>query len=160
MKTLLVVLLFSFGTLLSQELPSVSLENLDNETVNTTDLIQNTSKPVVFTFWATWCIPCLNELAAIHQVYDRWKATYEFDFYAVSTDDDRTVKKVKSLVNGKNWDFSILLDTNQAFKRKLNTNAIPYLIVVKDGKIIYKKSGFVKGDEQKIETMLAENQHP
>lgn len=158
MKHLLLLLLFSFGPIMAQEIPAVTLENIDNETVTTTELLKDNSKPIVFVFWATWCVPCLNELSSIHQVYDDWTKNYKFDFYAVATDDDRTVKKVTSVVNGKSWDYSILLDTNQNFKRKLNINSIPYLIVVKQGKIIYTKSGFVKGDEKKIEAIIAANQ--
>jgi thioredoxin-like negative regulator of GroEL len=50
------------------------------------------------------------------------------------------------------------LDTNQDFKRKLNINSIPYLLIVKNGKIIYNKTGFVKGDEAKIEKVIADHQ--
>ena len=32
------------------------------------------------------------------------------------------------------------------------------LLVAQNGKIIYKKTGFVKGDELKIEKIIAENQ--
>ncbi len=156
MRKFIVVFLFTSWISSAQKLPVVDLENLDGETISSTTF--NSEKPVVITFWATWCVPCLNELSFVNEVYDEWQEKYQFDFYAISIDDDRTVRKVAPLVNGKNWPFKVLIDTNQDFKRMLNINAIPYLVIVKNGTIIYTKNGFVKGDETKIEDIISKNQ--
>jgi thiol-disulfide isomerase/thioredoxin len=156
MRKFIVVFLFTSWISSAQKLPVVDLENLDGETVSSTTF--NSEKPVVITFWATWCVPCLNELSFVNEVYEEWQEKYQFDFYAISIDDDRTVRKVAPLVNGKNWPFKVLIDTNQDFKRMLNINAIPYLVIVKNGTIIYTKNGFVKGDEAKIEDVISKNQ--
>ena len=159
MKNLLLIILLLFCTTnYAQEIPNAELENTDGGIITTKSILQKNDKPIVMTFWATWCIPCLTELSSINEHFESWKEKYQFDLYAISVDDDRTVKKVPTLVAGKGWDFQILLDTNQDFKRKLNINSIPYLIVIKNGKIIFKKTGFVKGDELKIEKIIAENQ--
>ncbi len=142
----------------SQEIPNVELENSDGGLTATDSILQIKDKPIIMTFWATWCIPCLTELSSINENFESWNEKYQFELYAISVDDDRTVKKVPTLVAGKGWPYKILLDTNQDLKRKLNINSIPYLIVIKNGKIIYKKTGFVKGDELKIEKVIAENQ--
>lgn len=159
MKNLFLVLalLLSINNF-SQEIPNVELENSNGGISTTESILQITDKPIIMTFWATWCIPCLTELSSINENFETWEEKYQFELYAISVDDDRTVKKVPTLVAGKGWDFQILLDTNQDFKRKLNINSIPYLIVIKNGKIIFKKTGFVKGDELKIEKVIAENQ--
>ena len=157
-KLLTTIVLLIFINNYAQEIPNVELENNDGGITSTETILQTTEKPIIMTFWATWCIPCLTELSSINENYESWKEKYQFELYAISVDDDRTVKKVPTIVAGKGWPYKILLDTNQDFKRKLNINSIPYLIVVKDGKIIYKKTGFVKGDELKIEKVIAENQ--
>ncbi len=157
-NTLLILVLLLCAKTHAQEIPIAQLETIDGDIVSTQILAEQSSKPTVIAFWATWCVPCLTELSAVNERMESWKAQYQFEFYAVAVDDDRTAKKVASLQAGKGWDFNILLDTNQDFKRKLNINSIPYLIVVKNGKIIFSKSGFVKGDEAKIETVIAENQ--
>lgn len=156
MRKFIAVFLFTSWISSAQKLPVADLENLDGEMVSSTTF--NSEKPIVLTFWATWCVPCLNELSFINEVYDEWQEKYQFDFYAISIDDDRTVRKVAPLVNGKNWPFKVLIDTNQDFKRMLNINAIPYLVIVKNGTIIYTKNGFVKGDETKIEDIISKNQ--
>lgn len=158
MKKLILLFLFVSANNFAQEIPVTDLETIDGETISSQILTQKLDKPLVITFWATWCIPCLTELSAIHEVYDTWKEKYKFDLYAIAVDDDRTAKKIPSLIAGKGWNYEVLLDRNQDFKRKLNINSIPYLIVIKNGKIIFKKTGFVKGDELKIEQVLAENQ--
>lgn len=154
----LFLLLVLCANLNAQELPIATIETLDGTSFSTQTIVEQSSKPIVLSFFATWCIPCLTELSSINENLDLWKKEYQFDLYAISVDDDRTAKKVPFLKAGKGWDFSILLDTNQDLKRRLNINSIPYLLVVKNGKIIFTKTGFVKGDETKIEKVLAENQ--
>lgn len=157
-KSLLILVLLLCAKTNAQEIPLAQLETIDGETVSTQILAEKINKPIVVTFWATWCIPCLTELSAINERLESWKEKFQFDIYAISVDDDRTAKKISSLQAGKGWEFKILLDTNQDFKRKMNINSIPYLIVVKNGKIIFTKTGFVKGDEAKIEKVISENQ--
>ncbi|WP_291089102.1 TlpA disulfide reductase family protein [Flavobacterium sp. BFFFF1] len=157
-KILLLLVLLLSAKITAQEIPLAQLETIDGETVSTQILAEQGAKPIVITFWATWCIPCLTELSAVNERLESWKEKYQFDLYAVSVDDDRTARKVAALQAGKGWDFKVLLDTNQDFKRKLNINSIPYLIVVKEGKIIFTKTGFVKGDEARIEKVISENQ--
>ncbi len=158
MKKIVVILMLLAAKNYGQEIPVSDLETIDGETVSSQIIAQETNKPIVVTFWATWCIPCLTELSTINETFETWKEKYTFDMYAIAVDDDRTAKKIPSLLAGKGWTFNVLLDTNQDLKRKLNINSIPYLLVVKNGKIIFKKTGFVKGDELKIEKIIAENQ--
>lgn len=158
MKKIFLLFLLISTSNFAQEIPISDLEKIDGTTISSEIISKESTKPIVVAFWATWCIPCLTELSAINESIETWKEKYQFDLYAVAVDDDRTAKKIPGLLAGKGWDFNVLLDTNQDFKRKLNINSIPYLIVVKDNKIVFKKTGFVKGDELKIEQVIAENQ--
>lgn len=142
----------------AQQLPAVKLYDLEGNTFNTAQLSETGKKPVVLAFWATWCIPCINELSVINDVQADWRKTVQFDFYAIAEDDSRTVKRVQPLVNGKSWDFTVLLDKNQDLKRELNLMNVPYTLVIKNGKIIYRHAGYVTGDEVLLLKAIKENQ--
>jgi thiol-disulfide isomerase/thioredoxin len=144
--------------LYAQEIPNIKLSTLDGASFQTKQFNEAGNKPVVLSFWATWCIPCLNELTAINDNLDSWKAAAVFEFYAISEDDSRTSKRVQPLVKGKDWNFTVLLDKNQDLKRELNLANIPYTIIVKNGKIIYRHLGYVAGNEQELYKIIKENQ--
>ena len=148
-RLLLIGFLMVFGTVFSQsQLPSIPLKTLDGKTIYTQEL--NTSDPIVISLWATWCAPCKNELDAISEVYEDWQEETRTKLYAVSVDDARTVKRVKPLVYGKDWDFEFLLDTNNDFKRALGAVTIPLTLVVKDGRIVYRHRGYTPGSEDEL----------
>ena len=70
--------------------------------------------------------------------------------YAISVDDSRTVKRVKPLINGKDWDYEVLFDTNNDLKRALGSSTIPLTLIIKNGKIVYRHSGYVPGFEDDL----------
>jgi len=155
MKHLTILLLFVFSMANAQkELPNLTLKSVDGKAINIKTDYAEADKLYVFSFWATWCGPCLNELEAISEDYDTWTKELNVELIAVSTDDARTQKRVKPLVNGKNWPFSVILDSNQDFKRALAIVDIPYTIVVKNGKIAHIQSGYMQGGEKELFTIL------
>ncbi|PZD77248.1 TlpA disulfide reductase family protein [Mesonia sp. K7] len=145
-----------FLTVNAQDIPNISLENLEGSTVHLQNVSKN-DKLTVITFWATWCVPCLKELDAINDVYSDWQEETGVELYAVSVDDARTVKRVRPLVNGKAWDYHILLDTNHEFKRALGVSFPPFTMVVKNNKVVYSHSGYVPGAEDELYEALLEN---
>lgn len=151
MKKIIVFTFFliSFHAFSQDELPNVNVTTLEGATIS----LQKASKsdgPVVISLWATWCVPCLKELDAISDVYDDWKEETNVTLLAISVDDSRTVKRVKPLINGKGWDYTILLDTNNDVKRALGAATVPLTVLVKDGKIVYRHSGYSPGAENEL----------
>ena len=148
-KIALFLLVFGNIVYSQQDFPFVDLKTLESETINTSSFNEE-NKLYVFSFWATWCAPCIQELEAINEVYEDWKSQVNVELIAVSTDDSRTQKRVKPLVNGKGWEYKVLLDTNQDLKRKLSIANIPYLVVVKNGKIVFIQNGHTPGAEEEL----------
>lgn len=150
MKQIFLFLFFAVNfSYAQQDFPSVDLRSLENEIVSTSSLNEK-DKLYIFSFWATWCAPCIQELEAISEVYEDWQTEINVELIAVSTDDSRTQKRVKPLVNGKGWNYKILLDTNQDLKRKLSIANIPYLVIVKNGKIVFIQNGHTPGAEDEL----------
>ncbi len=149
-KTIVFILAFFISFLFYSQtaLPDIQLKNIDGKTVSILELSKD--KVIVFDFWATWCVPCINELDAISDEYEDLQDEFNFELIAVSIDDARTKSRVKPMINGKGWDYEILLDSNQKLKRALNISSVPYVIIMKNGKVVYTHSGYTPGAEQEL----------
>lgn len=137
-------------------MPNIELNTISGESVNLTSDFSEVDKLYVFSFWATWCAPCINELEAIHKKYATWKETLNIEIIAVSIDDSKTQKRVKPFLNGKGWTYKVLLDANQELKRALSIVNVPYTIVVKNNKIVYISNGYSQGAEEELYSKLKE----
>ena len=152
----ILLLFIAFSMTAQNNVPNTYLETMDGDRTNIQTLT-DTDHVTVLSFWATWCMPCLKELDAISEVYSTWQEETNVELIAISTDDPRTQKRVKPLVNGKSWDYTVLLDTNQDLKRSFNITSIPHTIVVKNNKVIYRHSGYMPGAENELYEIIKEH---
>jgi len=136
---------FSFA----QELPSLTLKDLDGNNTDLNKLVEG-ENVYIFSFWATWCVPCINELDAISEVYEDWQDETKVRLIAIATDDTRTKKRIRPMVNGKGWEYLVLYDDNQDLKRALNITTLPHTLVLKNQKIILRRTGYNPGVEDEL----------
>lgn len=137
-------------------MPNIELNAISGESVNLSTDFNEVDKLYVFSFWATWCAPCINELEAMHKKYATWKESLNVEIIAVSIDDSKTQKRVKPFLKGKGWTYNVLLDSNQELKRALSIVNVPYTIVVKNSKIVYVSNGYSQGSEEELFNKLKE----
>lgn len=145
-----IALLFVLMAVMAQ-VPSVNVENGKGEVINTTSLVDGKT-PMIISFWATTCKPCIRELDAINDAYPDWIEEADFRVVAVSTDDSRFSSQARALVEGHGWsDFTVLYDKNQALMRAMNVTLTPQVFVVdKNGKIVYSHTGYSPGNEEEL----------
>jgi cytochrome c biogenesis protein CcmG, thiol:disulfide interchange protein DsbE len=137
------------GTIImkARQLPNVDIKDVKGNPFNTSQ-ISNDGKPIIISFWATWCKPCIKELTTIHDVYSEWQEETGVKLYAVSIDDSRSSSLVAPMVNGKAWDYIVLLDQNGDFKRAMNVGPVPQTFVVNGkGEIVWQHTSFSEGAE-------------
>ena len=137
-------------SLAQNSLPDTRIKSLQGNEVLFSSFGNTGDTAVIISFWATWCIPCIQELNTIHDQYENRQKETPFRFIAISIDDARTMQKVKPFVAGKGWPYEIYLDVNSDLKRALNIIDVPHILIIKNGKIVYQHNGYVNGNEEEL----------
>lgn len=146
----------SFG----KGLPSVRLQDTDHRNVDTAELSTD-GKPMVISFFALWCKPCLRELAALAEVYDEWQAETGVKIVAVSVDDARSSGRVPAEVKARGFGWVTLLDPNSEFRRAMGVNDIPHTFLLDGaGNIVWQHTSYADGDEQELYRKIREIASP
>jgi cytochrome c biogenesis protein CcmG, thiol:disulfide interchange protein DsbE len=143
--------------------PEFKLENIDGKYIELSKEIG--SGPILISFWATWCKPCIEELSQYKTIFKEYESK-GVKVIAISTDNEKTTAKVRPLVKSKAFPFTILLDPNSEVARKFYVPSVPYVVILdKLGNIAYTHLGYMKGDEikirEKLDELLIQNvEHP
>lgn len=146
------ILIISVATAADKPLPEVKLRDLKNSAQSTTELIEG--KITLINFWATYCVPCRKEMKHLNRINESYQKQ-GVQVIGVSIDDSRTVGRVKSIVKSQKINYTILLDTEKILYKNFNTNAMPFSILVNaDGQIIWEHTGYIPGDEVKMEEAI------
>jgi len=131
-------------------LPVENVKSLDGKIVSTSTF-QNDGNPIIISFWATWCKPCVYELNTIAEVYEDWQEETGVKLIAISVDNSRTSGGVMPMVNGKDWDYEVYLDENGDFKRAMGVNVVPHTFLIDgDGNVVWQHTSFTEGSELEL----------
>ncbi len=99
--------------------PDFSLETLDGETVNLSDL---RGQAVLVNFWATWCPPCRAEMPAIQQLYEQYQ---DQGFTVLAVDLQESEAQVTAFAEQMGLTFPILIDPNGQVFSRYQVRALP-----------------------------------
>lgn len=125
------------------------LNDLDGNSVKLSQLLEK--GPVMLSFWALWCVPCKEEMKNLSEISKKYQDS-GFVYAAVNNDDTKSVGKVKSYIESKNYKFIVLLDTDKKVFDTFGGQNLPFSILInKKGDIVKTYAGFVQGDESKLE---------
>ena len=131
-------------------LPSVDIKTTDGRNFNTSS-IENDGNPIIVSFWATWCKPCVKELNTIADEYEDWQDETNVKLVAISIDDARNAQKVAPFVNGKGWEYDVYIDSNGDLKRAMNVNSVPHTFLLNgNNEVVYSHNSYSPGDEEEL----------
>ena|SRR5579859_3058504 len=95
---------------------------LVSETGRRVSLEQFRGRPVLISFFATWCVPCRQELPMISRVYK----TKSHRFAVLAVDDyGESAGDIAQFTRSLHLSFAPLVDPGQAVKREYRTIARP-----------------------------------
>jgi len=144
------ILISTLSMAQNRTLPSVDVKTLDGGSINIT-AIENNGKPIVISFWATWCKPCKKELNTIAEVYEDWQDETGVKLVAISIDNSRSMAKVAPYVNASDWDYEVYIDPNGDLKRAMGISTVPHTFLLNSTKeIVWQHKGYVDGDEDEL----------
>ena len=126
--------------------PDWTLSDVDGDPVSLHELLAR--GPVVLSFWALWCGPCLKELPHLQALAA--ERAGELTVVAVNADSPRSMQKVAPYATSQGWDdLVVLLDTSGDVRRTMQVGGtLPFLLLLDaDGNEVYRHTGYREGDE-------------
>ena len=85
-----VVFMLHFCINAQENVPNTALKTISGSSLQSSEILNNDGFSII-SFWATWCIPCINELDAINELYDSWNENYNIKVLAIPTRKRNTI---------------------------------------------------------------------
>jgi peroxiredoxin len=95
-------------------------------------------KNIILVFFTTWCKICKDQLKDFEIFHGTDTDT---QIYAVCTDPENS-SELSELLNILNLPYQTLLDKNGNFFYREGLKNVPSTIIIKKGRIVYKKEGY------------------
>ena len=117
--------------------PDFTIADVDGNSYSLSEL---KGKPVLFAYFATWCVPCRIEAKNVKQVDDE-SGGNAFEVFQIGIDGRETVndlKVFKEQLGNNDWIVGFGFDVSKLYNvRFMDTT----LIVDKEGVIVYRDNG-------------------
>ena len=114
---------------------------------------------VYLTFWASWCVPCRQEMPYLAQLWHRHQQS-GLQIIGINVDDD--ISAARQFAADHDLPFPLVHDQDRTLSKLYRVPGFPtHFIVDRAGKIRYSGLGFNLADvgavSQEVETLLQES---
>jgi cytochrome c-type biogenesis protein len=97
--------------------------------------------PAIVNVWATWCIPCRQEMPALEALYNKY-SSQGLQIVGVSIDGPGTSQRIKSFIDRMGISYTILHDPDDKFSRAFRTIGVPESFLINaNGEIVHTWKG-------------------
>ncbi len=150
-KFLTLLALLGNAVVFSATVPTFQAETTEGKSFSLKDKLKE-GRPVLISFWATWCQPCVDELN--HLKTRLKKETAGVDVVAINVDTSETSSDVRPTMRLHKIEFPVILDpTHQIFSKFNSTKAVPFSVLVSpQGEILQTYSGYSDEMMKKLES--------
>lgn len=104
---LCLLILYRQSSAQTDTLPHVLIKRSNGTKLYASELT-NQGKPILISFWATWCKFCIAELSAISSQYQSWQDSTGVKLVAISTDAGVTEEYIKKFAERRNWPLKFI----------------------------------------------------
>jgi len=117
--------------------PAMIVQSVDGKML---DLQQQKGKVVFINFWATWCPPCLAELPAVNDFYQKVKDNPNIVFLSVDVDDK--LNRSLAFLKSKEYQFPVYGGNLNGLPAQFYSGTIPTTLVIdKRGLVVFNNTG-------------------
>ena len=117
--------------------PAFAADTADQRTLRLADF---RGRYVLLNFWATWCVPCLQEMPSLERLY-RSLGPERLTVLAISQDDDGA-RQVAPLVRKLHLTFPIALDSEQRVAAGYGVSVLPSTFLIDpQGRVLAAANG-------------------
>ena len=134
---------------LSGPAPGFTLQSRDGAQVS---LASQKGNVVMVNFWASWCVPCRQEMPHLQALYDRYNSL-GFELLAVNVESD--------LDDARKWleetpvTFPVLFDPKNEVSKQYKVVSMPSTVMIgRDGTMRFIHHGYKPGYENEYQTQV------
>jgi peroxiredoxin len=134
---------------LSGPAPGFTLQSRDGAQIS---LASQKGNVVMVNFWASWCVPCRQEMPHLQALYERYNSL-GFELLAVNVESD--------LDDARKWleetpvTFPVLFDPKNEVSKQYKVVAMPSTVLIgRDGTMRFIHHGYKSGYENEYQTQV------
>jgi thiol-disulfide isomerase/thioredoxin len=150
-----VILASAAGAAVDPPAPAFSLPARGGATI---DLAQYKGQVVMINFWASWCVPCRQEMPLLDSIYKKYKP---LGFTLLSVNVEPEQKDAESFLKQTPVTFPVVFDAKSKVSGLYNVQGMPTTVFIdRKGNVRLMHVSYKTGDENlymdQIRTLLRE----
>ena len=140
----------AYAAALSGPAPGFALQSLEGEPMS---LSSQKGNVVMINFWATWCVPCRQEMPQLQALYERYRGL-GFELLAVNVEKDNS-EGARKWLEETPVTFPVLLDPNNEVTKLYKVQTMPTTVLIgRDGTMRFIHHGYKPGYENEYQTQV------